>query len=61
MRQFGFFDPLERRHAKAHARAMEDHALRNGAVSREDLRRRNSFLGSLEIVGSSFELQGNSL
>ena len=61
MRAWGYFDPLERRRAKAQARAMDDHALRNGDVSRDSLQRRNSFFGSLDIVSASFELQSDHL
>lgn len=58
MQQLHYFDPEERRREKDRARAEDDRALRNGEVSREELRMRNSFLAPLEIISSSIERPG---
>ena len=58
MLHVSYYDPAERQREKDHARELDDRALRNGDVSREDLRMRNSFLASLQIVGSAIERQG---
>src|SRR3546814_20524148 len=55
MLKMGHFDPVERRREKARARAEDDHALRNGLISRSKLQERNSFLAPLEIVSSASE------
>lgn len=57
MLQMAYFDPVERRREKSLARAADDHALRDGLVSREELQARNSFLASLDIVSSASEHQ----
>lgn len=58
MLQVSYYDPAERQREKDRARERDDRALRNGDISREDLRMRNSFLAPLQIVGSSIERQG---
>lgn len=61
MLKMGYFDPVERRHEKARARAADDRALHNDPNSRENLRARNSFLAPLDIVSSSSEHQSSHL
>lgn len=56
-----YFDPVERRREKSLARAADDHALRIGDVSREELQARNSFLEPLAIVSSFAEHQSADL
>lgn len=58
MRQILNFDPVQRQHEKARARELDDRALRSGKISREELRGRNSFFSSLEIVHSSVRRRG---
>ena len=53
MKQVCYYDPAERQHQKERARASDALQLRQGNVSQNDLRQRNSFLGSLEIVSYS--------
>jgi hypothetical protein len=57
MLQVSYYDPAERQREKDRAREQDDYALRNGDLSREELRLRNSFLAPLQIVGSSIERQ----
>jgi hypothetical protein len=57
MLNMGYFNPVERRQAKASARAADDLALRSGQISAAGLQQQNSFLAPLEIVGSSSEHQ----
>jgi hypothetical protein len=58
MLQVSYYDPAERQREKDRAREQDDRALRDGDISREQLRMRNSFLAPLQIVGSSIERQG---
>lgn len=60
MSQVSHYDPVERQREKDRARARDDRALRDGAISREQLRLRNSFLAPLEIVSSSIERSGGA-
>jgi hypothetical protein len=55
MLQLSLYDPAERQREKNRVREQDDIALRNGDISREELRMRNSFLAPLQIVGSSIE------
>ncbi|MDV3258103.1 MAG: hypothetical protein LOX97_10070 [Sphingomonas sp.] len=52
------FDPRQRQREKEIARQRDEHDLRAGFVSREQLRARNGFFSSLQIVGSSIRRQG---
>lgn len=61
MSKMDYFNPVERRHEKARARAADDLALRSGQVSHADLQNRNSFLAPLEIVSSSSQHQSSCL
>lgn len=58
MRQLCHFNPAERQQEKARARAADDLALQSGEVSRDELRARNGFFSSLEIVSSSVRRRG---
>jgi hypothetical protein len=53
MLQASYYDPAERQREKDRAREQDDRALRNGDISREALRMRNSFLAPLDVVSSS--------
>lgn len=53
MRQVCYYSPAERHNEKERQRALDAECLRLGAVSREDLRLRNGFLSSLDVVSSS--------
>jgi len=53
MLQVSYFNPVGRQREKALARELDDRALRSGAISREELRHRNGFFSSLQIVSSS--------
>lgn len=58
MRQQCHFEPAERQREKARARAADDRALRSGEISREELRARNGFFSSLDVVSSSVRRRG---
>lgn len=58
MLQVNYFDPAERQREKARARELDDRALRSGDISREELRSRNGFFSSLEVVSSSVRRRG---
>jgi hypothetical protein len=47
------YDPLERQREKQRSRDQDDRDLREGRVSREELRMRNSFLSSVDLPNSS--------
>jgi hypothetical protein len=53
VRQVCYYDPAEREREKERHRALDESRLHDGEVSRQELRERNSFLSSLEIVDSS--------
>lgn len=53
MRQVCYYSPAERQHEKERQRAADAADLRFGNVSREELRHRNGFLSSLDVVSSS--------
>lgn len=57
MRQVCYYDPAEREREKERHRAFDESRLRDGDVSRQELRERNGFLSSLEIVDSSIVCQ----
>lgn len=58
MLQVSHYDPAERQREKDRARERDDCALRNGDISRQELRNRNSFLAPLDVVGSSIRHRG---
>lgn len=58
MLQVSHYSPAERQREKDRAREQDERDLREGRVSREELRLRNSFLAPLEIVGSSVRRRG---
>ena len=58
MLQVSYYSPAERQREKDRARAQDERDLREGNVSREELRLRNGFLAQLEIVGSSVRRRG---
>jgi|TARA_R100000049_G_C1957802_1_gene121984 hypothetical protein len=53
MQQACYYSPAERQQEKERQRASDADDLRSGRVSRNDLRARNGFFSSLEIVESS--------
>lgn len=53
MRQVCYYSPAERLEEKERHRAFDAQQLRDGNVSQADLRARNGFLSSLEIVDSA--------
>lgn len=57
MLQACHYSAAEREQEKERQRASDAEHLREGKVSREDLRARNTFLSSLQIVGSSISCQ----
>jgi hypothetical protein len=57
MRQVCYYDPAERQQEKERHRASDEALLRQGRVSRGDLRARNGFFSSLDIVESSIVRQ----
>lgn len=58
MPQVSYYSPAERQREKDRAREQDERDLREGRVSREELRLRNGFLAPLEIVGSSVRRRG---
>ena len=52
------YSPAERQREKDRAREQDDRDLREGRVSRDELRARNAFLAPLEIVSSSVRRRG---
>lgn len=59
MQQLCSYNPAERQREKQRQRADDDLQLRQGLVSRADIRARNGFLSSLDIVGSSIAFRDN--
>ena len=57
MSQVCYYSPAERQREKERQRACDAVQLRDGLVSQDDLRARNGFLASLDIVGSSIVCQ----
>lgn len=57
MHQVCHYNPAERQQSKKRQRASDAVQLREGRISLEELRARNSFLYSLEIVESSISCQ----
>lgn len=55
--QVRYYDPAERQREKERQRASDALLLSEGRVSRSDLRARNGFLSSVEIVDSSISFQ----
>lgn len=53
MQQVCYYSPAERQREKERQRAADAEDLRIGNVSRDELRRRNGFFSSLDVVGSS--------
>lgn len=53
MLQVSHYDPIERQREKQRSRDQDDCALREGSVSREELRLRNGFFSSLDLASSS--------
>lgn len=53
MQQVSLYDPMERQREKQRSRDQDDHDLRMGVVSRQELSERNGFFSSLDIAGSS--------
>ena len=58
MSQLSYYSPAERQSEKDRAREQDERDLRQGHVSREELRLRNGFLAPLEVVGSSVRRKG---
>ncbi len=57
MHQVCHYSPAERQQSKERQRASDAAQLREGRISASDLRARNGFLASLEIVDSSISCQ----
>lgn len=53
MQQACYYSPAERQKEKERQRASDADDLRSGRISRDELRARNGFFSSLDIVGSS--------
>ena len=53
MRQVCYYSPAERQMEKERQRVSDADDLRSGMVSQDDLRLRNGFFSSLEIIESS--------
>lgn len=53
MMQLSSYDPRERQREKHLARVQDDCDLREGRLSRDQLRARNGFFSSLDLAGSS--------
>mgnify|MGYP003582240195 CR=1 FL=1 len=51
--QVGLHDPMERQREKQRSRYQDDRDLREGRVSREEMRLRNSFFSSVDLANSS--------
>ena len=56
--QAGYFDVLERKRAKQRSRDQDDHDLRSGALSREELAHQNCFFGGLAIRNGRIARRG---
>ena len=57
MMQVRYYDPAERQQEKERQRASDALLLREGRISRGELRERNGFFSSVEIVDSSISFQ----
>lgn len=57
MQQVCYYSPASRQAEKERQRAFDAQSLRDGSVSRGDLRRSNGFLASLDIVESSISCE----
>jgi hypothetical protein len=57
MLQVRYYDPAERQQEKERQRASDALLLSEGRISRSDLRERNGFFSSVEIVESSISFQ----
>lgn len=57
MSKVSYYSPAERQREKERQRALDAAQLRDGLVSQDDLRARNGFLASLEVVNSSIVYQ----
>ena len=57
MLQVRYYDPAERQQEKERQRASDALLLSEGRISRADLRERNGFFSSVEIVESSISFQ----
>jgi hypothetical protein len=53
MMQVSLYDPMERQREKQRSRDQDDRDLREGRVSREEMRLRNSFFSSVDLANSS--------
>lgn len=53
MLKIRLYDSAQRQQEKERQRALDAAALQSGQVSRDDLRVRNGFLSSLEVIDSS--------
>lgn len=49
MPKAGYYDPIERQREKQLSREQDDHDLLSGAVSREELGKRNGLFSSLDL------------
>lgn len=49
MQKAGYYDPIERQREKQLSREQDDLDLLSGAVSREELGKRNGFFSSLDL------------
>ncbi|WP_063976400.1 hypothetical protein [Sphingobium yanoikuyae] len=57
MSNVSYYSPAERQREKERQRVLDAARLRDGLVSRDDLRAQNGFLASLEVVNSSIVYQ----
>ncbi|WP_341896750.1 hypothetical protein [Sphingobium sp. YR657] len=57
MMQVRYYDPAQRQEEKERQRASDASLLSEGRVSRSELRERNGFFSSVEIVESSISFQ----
>lgn len=53
MQQVCYYSPAERQREKERQRASDANDLRSGRISRGELRARNGFLSSLDVIESS--------
>lgn len=54
-----YFDPEDLRREKQRAREKDDEDLREGRVTREQLRRRNGFFSGLDFSGATVRIPKN--
>jgi hypothetical protein len=57
MLEISYYNPAEREQEKERRRASDAAQLREGRISKADLRARNVFFSSLEVVESSISYQ----